>query len=89
MAGTERPGFPPRSLIALISSSLGLTIGPRGNVDTRLSHVGFEGGAGGGGAVTTGVATCGSTGGGGGGGVPSSSPSTETEVLNLSLAAAN
>merc|ERR1711974_558845 len=70
--------------MARISSSLGLTIGPFGSVDTRFSHCGFEGGAGGEGALTG--ATGGRTGGGGGGGAPSSS-SPGPEVRNFSLAA--
>ena len=86
MAWTERPGLPAFSLMAFISSSLGLTIGPFGSVDTRFSHCGFEGGAGGEGAFTG--ATGGRTGGGGGGGAPSSS-SPGPEVRNFSLAAAS
>ena len=79
MAGTERPGLPAFSLMARISSSLGLTIGPLGNVDTRFSHWGFKGGAGGVDAVTGGR-----IGGGGGGGAPvSSSPCPERRNLNL------
>merc|ERR1712226_746727 len=87
MAGRDLPGLPPFSLIARISSSLGVTIGPLGSVDTRLSHCGFEGGAGGEGALTG--ATGGRTGGGGGGGAPSSSSPTGPEVRSLSLAAAS